>query len=413
MKIINKRVLAMAMGCLFSMPAWSQLACDKSYGFRVDVLTAIGTSPGSTLCASKSQVFIDATNNFNYSNSAYNQASATMVYGRFNDVSVELSYDANTRTLKYNFRELGIGNSFTGTSRAESQDMFVEYVKKQNIIGKIMQYQAMHSATSPIAGVGGIIPMAGGNDFSASFDTQSKVAAAGKQDGASANNLIGLSMVYGSYNVSGSGDRVSTINLPLSYTIRNDIDPRRQLVFSMPLGRVAVGDAISYQGGLGVAYRLPISDQWTLTPGGKYSVVASKDRATLSSVMSVNLMSTYLIPLASFDVAIGNMLGYYKTGKFSNGDYAFNPDVALTMTRNGIMLSSPTSIFGSKMAAEYSFIDTRYLGTKPFVSNTQEIGVTIGTNKNATNARSFMRGGVSYLRGKDTRGFQLNYGYWF
>jgi hypothetical protein len=453
---MTKKLIILAIGAGFALPlSAQQLSCGKSYAFRVD---ANGTV-GSTVCVSKATSFIDVAKDFNISNSAYTLTSAAQIMGRFNDVNIDFSYAVASNTFNYNFIEIGVSGSFTGINRQDSQDQFVDFVKKSDIIGKLMKYQALHSATSPIAGVGGIIPMAGALDFSSSFDTLSKItsgppqisavshvpgsvqatassqvpgsapissqaqggtkapgglpAQTGLQSESGSNNLIGIALSYSSYNVTGSSDKVSSTSLPLSYTIRNDIDPRRQLVLSMPLTQVSIGDASTYHGGLGIAYRLPLSDQWTLTPGGKYSIVASEDRATVATVMSANMMSTYVIPFDGLDMAIGNMLGYYKTGKFSHGDYSFSPDVTLTMARNGIMLSMPTSIFGDKMAAEYSFIDTRYLGDKPFVSSTQEIGVTIGTNRNATNARTYIRAGASYLKGKSVSGFTVNLGYWF
>jgi len=410
---LNKVIaLAVASGCV--APAMAQFStangCDSSYAFRADV----GTTLGQQLCASKSQVFIDAVKNFSLSNSGYTQTSAANVQARFNDVGVFLGYARNSNQLTYNFPELQMAGSFNGVNRDDSEQQFIDFVKKSDLIGKIMNYQAKHSATSALTGMGGAIPMAGAADFAASFDPMSQIVTGPGGTDSGSNNLIGIGFGYSSFNIDGSADRVRTMTLPLSYTIRNDIDPRRQLVFAMPLALVKVGDANTYQGGLGVSYRYPITDHWTLTPGAKYSVVASKDRATVSTVESASLMSTYVFTLGGNQaIAVGNMLGYYKTGKFSSRDYSFDPDVALTMARNGVMYSMPTAMMGGKMAAEFSLIDTRYLGDKPFVDNTQEIGVTVGTNRNAANARSFLRGGLSYVRGKATRGVTVNIGYWF
>jgi hypothetical protein len=408
---LKTRLLLIAVGSVCAAPAWSQssLHCDRSYGLRVDT----AGNQGTTLCASKATTFFDSVDNFQLNNNQYTETSQAQILGRFSDVNIVMNYAQNSNTLNYNFVELGESGSFTGANRDASEDQFTDFVKKSDIIGRLMKYQAANSATSPIAGVGGMIPMAGAADFAGSFDTLSKIGPSGVQTAGSSNNLIGVGLSYGSYNVDGSGDKVSTTSLPLSYTIRNDIDPRRQLVFNLPLTKVSVGDAASYHGGLGVSYRVPLSDHWTLTPGGKYSIVASKDRATVSTVMSASLMSTYAIPMDHFDIAIGNMVGIYKTGKFRSGDYSFDPDIKLTMTRNGVMLSSTPGFLGGKLAAEYSFIDTRYLGNKPFVSNTQEFGITVGTNKNASNARTYTRAGASYIRGKGTHGFTLNLGYWF
>lgn len=387
--------------------AAQQLDCGKSFGFRAD----INGSRGQTLCSSNVDAFIDSAKNFTLSNAGYTQISQATAMGRFNDVNVVLRYDARSNTLNYDFVELGMRGSFTGANRDESEELFEEYVKKGDILGKVLRYQAKNSPTSALTGEGGAIPMLAMADFNTSFDNASQIGVPDQNQ--TANNLIGVGLSYGSYNIDGNED-VKTTSLPLSYTIRNNIDPRRQLVLSMPLTQVTVDGAKAYHGGLGAAYRLPLTDRWTLTPGARYSVVASKDRATVSTVMSASLMSTYVLPLGGFDLAMGNMVGVYKTGKFSSGDYSFDPDVNLKMTRNGIMASVPTAMFGSKMAAEFSIIDTRYLGSeKPFVTDSQEVGITLGTNRKASNARSFTRLGATYVRSKTTKGFTVNLGFWF
>lgn len=402
-------IAAVALSGIISTSAQAQLSCDKSYGFQV----AVNGNQGSLICDSKSTSFIDALKNFSTSNINYTDTSVANVLGRFSDVNINLSYlDSSTR-LNYNFVEIGEHGSFTGATRKESQRMLEDYIKKNGIIGKIMNYQAQHSATSPITGAGGMIPMMMSADFNASFSASPTAVSAPASSGAGNNNLLGVGLSYGSYNVSNSADKVSTASIPLSYTIRNDIDPRRQLSFSMPITVVEVGSAKTVHSGLGVAYRLPLSDYWTITPSARYSAVASADRATVATLYSASIASNYVIPMSGFDIAIGNMLGYYQTGKFSAGDYSFDPSIKSMAMRNGVMLSQPVNL-GKKMTIEYSLIDTRYFGgDKPFLDNFQELGITIGTNKSAQDARSFVRGGLTLMRGPGTQGFTANIGYWF
>lgn len=383
--------------------ASAQINCNKSYAFRADV----NNIAGQTICDSSAETFIDTLSNFQASNLNYTQISAADVVGRFSDVTLTLRYAANSTTLSYNFVELGEAGSFAGATRKQSEDMFEDYLKKTGIIGKIMKYQAKNSPTSPITGAGGLIPTTVAADFNASF-----AGPVGANQGAN-NNLIGASIQYGSYQLSNSGDDIKTTSIPLSYTIRNGIDPRRQFSISVPITLVQVGDAKSVHAGIGLSYRHPITDRWTVTPTLRYSAVGSAERATAATVYSASLASNYVIPMDKFDIAIGNMVGYYATGKLSVGDYSFNPDVKNVVTRNGVMLSQPV-YFGKKLTAEYSLIDTRYLGSdKPFLDSFQEIGITLGTNKSAMDARSFLRGGVSYMHGKNVKGITANIGYWF
>ncbi len=398
---------ALVLGALCAPGYAQQLNCNKSFGFRADVNGVTGQS----LCASKISTFLDAAKNFTLSNANYNQTSAATAYARLNDVNMTFSYAANSNTLQYSFVELNESGSFTAANRDLAEEQFEDYIEKSGILGRLINYQAMNSPTSPITGVGGAIPTIGAADFATGFDSMSSIGAA-SQGNSAADNLIGIGMSYGSYNITGTDD-VKTTSLPLSYTVRSDSDPRRQLILSLPLTKITTGDAASYHGGVGAAYRFPITDRWTLTPGAKYSVLASKDRATVATIMSASLTSTYVMPVGDFHLGFGNMIGVYKTGKFSTDEYEYDPAINLKMTRNGLLLAMPASMFGASLSGEVSLIDTRYLGDKPFVSSTQEIGFTLGTNKRATNASSFTRIGLSYVRGKTTSGFTFNLGYWF
>jgi len=406
-----KQTLAGAvLAAISTLPAQAQqqqtqLDCGKSFGFRADV----DGVRGDTLCSANVDSFIDSAKNFSLSNSNYSEASAAMAQGRFNDVNVVLHYERASNVLQYRFTELGISGSFSGATREQSEDQFVEFMKKSDILGKVLRYQAQHSATSAITGTGGAIPMLATADFASGFDAASRAG----QENANVNNLLGIGMGYNTYNIDGQEDKVKTVSLPLSYTVRSDSDPRRQLVLSMPITQVTTGGARAYHAGLGMAVRLPLTERWTVSPGVRYSVIASRDRATVATVMSGSLMSTYVLPLGKVDLAIGNMIGLYQTGKFSNGDYSFDPGVKLKLTRNGLMGAFPTDLLGGRISAEVSLIDTRYIGDKPFVSDSQEVGITLGTNARASNARSFTRVGLSYSRSNVDKGVNLNMGYWF
>lgn len=395
----QQTVCSAVLGLAFALPvAAQQLDCGSSFGFRADV----NGNRGSTLCSTDAESFLDSVKSFNLSNTNYTQVSEAVATGRFNDVNVVLRYGAASNTLQYAFPELGISGNIAAANRDQAEDQFVDYVKKQDILGKVLRHQAMHSPTSQLTGVGGIIPMLGKADFATGFDGAGRLPGAGSP--------VGVGLSYSSHDIDGQNDRVKALSLPLSYTFHSKADPRRQLVLSLPLTEVTIGDAKSYQAGLGAAVRLPVTDQWTLTPGVRYSAVGSEDRATVATVMSASLMSTYVLGFGKVDLAIGNMLGVYKTGKFSRGDYDVDPDVNLKMTRNGLLVSLPAT---ASLAAEVSLVDTRYLGDKPFVSNSQELGVALGTNGKSATAGSFLRVGLTYTRAKSSDGFGVNLGYWF
>jgi hypothetical protein len=229
--------------------------------------------------------------------------------------------------------------------------------------------------------------------------------------GGESGNLIGVGFGLGQYRQAGITSRSYT--LPLSYTFRNDLDPRRQISFRMPITLTDADGSKGYYVGLGGSYRFPVSDNWSLMPTVNYALAGSQDLGALAAIASVSLTSSYIIGFDTFDLAIGNMAGYYKAVKAKSGDYAYDPGISNTVLRNGVMLSHPINIGGSTMSLEYSLVDTNFFGDDLYVNHFDEIGISLGTNKRATSARSYFRSGVSYLHSSKSKGFNVTLGYWF
>lgn len=401
----------------------NDLNCSTSYGFRVD----IDGTQGQTICSSSARDLEDILKDFSLSNQNYTDTSAAFGVGRVNDVGLIASYAENSNDLVISIPELDIHNQvFSGRTREQSEDQLEDWLKNSDVIGKIMNYQAKNSATSPITGVGGIMPVLASTDFNQSIEAISNITPSLNTTTSSinnttdttpvaVNNTLGIAVNVGSYSVKGSDDRVNTYTIPLSYSFKNNQNEQKQFILSLPLTMYSIGKAKGYHLGLGMAYRFPISEQWALTPGIRYALTGSVDRATAASIMSGSVTSTYQIPMQKFDLNIANMVGYYRTGKFKVDEYSFNPNIKQTMLRNGIMLSQPISVKNHPLAIEYSLIDTRYIGgDKPFMRDMQELGITIGTHHNHQNKKlSFLRAGIGYMYAKESNGVNFNFGYWF
>ena len=126
-----------------------------------------------------------------------------------------------------------------------------------------------------------------------------------------------------------------------------------------------------------------------------------------------SLASTYTWEFDSFDLTMGNMLGYYQTFNPPGLKYSLDPKIRTTAIVNGLFLSQPVSFGGSKMSIEYGVSDSRLSGTSLYQNNFQEVTISLGTNKNALSARSFLRGTLALQRAKDSKGVSLNVNYWF
>ena len=129
-------------------------------------------------------------------------------------------------------------------------------------------------------------------------------------------------------------------------------------------------------------------------------------------VGNASLASTYTWEFDGFDLTMGNMVGYYQTFKLPVKNTS-DPKIRIAALVNGFFLSQPVSFGGNKMSVEYGFSDTRLGGTEVYQNNSQELTVSLGTNKSALSARSFFRATLGLQRAKDSKGASLSLNYWF
>ena len=398
-----------------------------------DTITS-GTSSSPLGFTSVSDLFAKSTDaGLNQVNPLYNTNSAAVIRFGYRGLPIVLqTYDLTGAAIAVS---AGLNVSTTSVSllipglslqpiifNAQStRDANVEDLKTflknsgGDILNRLQQLLVKQSAIDPIAGnPSSMQSRMVSDDFDRNF-TQFATNirdVGGPIDGGTVNNLVGIGISYGNYSQAGLNS--SVVTLPLSYTFRPDLNPSRQLTIYAPITVTEVAGAKSYGINLGASYRLPINDNWALTPAFGYGISGSVDLGSAAAMMSASLTSQYTLRMSSYDLAFGNMVGLYQSSKFTAGDYSFDPQIRNTVYRNGVMASFPTNVMGRKMAFEVSYVNTIFTGTELYSNQTNEIGVTLGTNKGANTARSYLRAGLTYLVGeKDIQGLRLNLGYWF
>jgi hypothetical protein len=332
---------------------------------------------------------------------------------RLNGVPASFVFATGSPVLQLSIPALNITETFAGATREASARLLHDWLKNQEFArSALYRYQAQNVANNSFSAPGGLLWTTVANDFDSSMGEAATYSAANQASstGTSAS-LLGVGVLLSRHTVGGAG--VSSAAVPLSYTVRNDIDPRRQAMLRGGIGIVDRAGTQSYSGRISGAYRFPLSDQWALTPSFGAAFSGSNDAAYTVGLIHTSLISTYLIEGNGFDVVIGNMLGYYQTVKPPFGQFAANPNLSQTAFRNGVLLSQPVTLGGRKMSIEYSASDTRYFGTSIYQRNSQEIGISLGTNKSAYTSRSFFRTNLAYQQAKDSRGVVLTVNYWF
>jgi hypothetical protein len=405
---VRQTYVVMAIACLSTLPSVSQAACNTL--FQADV-TTVGTTQQFCL-SSIEDLYQTAIRNVGNSFPGYTDTSAVNSSINFLGVPITVGYAQNSNTVTFNVPELGINQSFTGATRTDSAILLRKYLEDNpDILARIQRRNAALSPLSPITGVGGVLPNAILSDFASSFgDSPTRIATSQTNASQGAQSVLGAGVVLNSQRVLGA--KVNTFSIPLSYTVRNDIDPRRQALLRASFGMTDAAGSRSYQGRVSAGYRFPMSDQWVLTPMGGLSLAGSKDAGFAVGVLNGSLGSTYTWELEKFDITVGNMVGYYQTFK-PPVKLASDPKIRLTAFANGIFISQPITISERRMSLEYGLTDTRLAGTEVYQKDSQELSISLGTNKNALSARSFFRATLAVQHARSSNGVSLSVNYWF
>lgn len=413
MQTTTRLLLATAIAACGALPlqAAAAIGCnDKNFGLGLSVLTSPSTAESGSRCEDTASKFFDLLTNDQLASivPSYTSTSIASAQVDFNGMPIYFDFETSGSTLRFRIPEFGVDVSFTGADRDASGDLLEDWIKDSGILSRILQYQAENSPNSPIAGPGGLIPTAAAADFDAAMSDTAREIEGNAAD--SPNLSIGAD--YGMVEVDGRKGDVTRI--PFSRVWRSTETPGQVFTLSGAVTQVQIAGATSYHGGLGAALRMPVTARWALTPSLRYSVTGSEDLAAVAGMYSAGLASTYHIPLDGLDLVIGNMVGYYRSTKISVGDYSIDPDIKTWSLRNGVMLAQPVNLFGMALAVEYSLVDTRYTGgTEFYVDNTQEVGVSIGTNRRGDVSKNYARFGLRYLHGRDTSTVTLSGSYWF
>jgi hypothetical protein len=319
---------------------------------------------------------------------------------------------------------LGINQTFSAQTADETFEQLKTFLTQSTVAGQIQRESARVSPVDPVAGnPSSLMARAVAWDFFNAFypfasnivEGSAMIAQVGGVPPGTLQGpfrpLPGVGARYDRF--SDQGQTTQGFTLPLSYTFRSDIDPRRQLSISLPITLADVDGARAYMGTLNTSLRLPVTRDWALTGSVGYSQVRATDLGTAGQIGSIAITSAYVFRTDYGDLALGNMVGYYKTISGHIQGISTDSGIANTVLRNGLLWSQRAAWLGSGMSIEYTLINTQYLGTDLYLENYTEIGVNVGSNKRADSVRSYMQGGLTYLASAKTKGFMASFGYWF
>ena len=385
--------------------------------YAKDLFNLTATIPGETASVSFNNVsdIVKAVDNQSLHTllTLYTPISAASITIDLRGLPTTVTYAANSTTLVFNVPSLNINKQFTGSTRDESQTLFEDYLKKNGngIFTKILQKLAASTAIDPTAGnPNSLMAKMGSSDFGAGTDF------GGGQMGRtqpSKNTLDILTLRFGSYSAGPYTQNVYT--WPINYTYRFDSDSRKQLIFDIPLTYTDTEGGKSYSTSLGIGFRYPVNNDWTLTPMVRIGGAGSVDLGSAAVIYSGSLVSNYNLYWGDTKISIGNMIAEFKADSLDIGGYSVGYNLTNTMLKNGIGFAVPLNfkMFGKPTSLELDIVHTDFFGDALYINRYFDFAMSFGTHGTESALDNF-RVGLTYTVGNNSyNGVMFNLGYTF
>ena len=344
---------------------------------------------------------------------AYTETSQVHITLNMRGLDFTAEYVKDSTELRVQSGAIAFTQSFHGATREESERAFRDYLEsnQENLLTRTLQYWVANTSIDPVAGnPNALINRMGASDFrgSATIPTLPTTQ--------TALSSFGTSASLGRYSTQ-EGHTISLFSVPMEYTHQFEEDPRRQIYLSAPLTYYSVGGSKSYDASLGVSYRHPISDDWSLSPGVRLGALGSVDIGSAAAVYAFSLKSEYRLYHDDLNIRIGNMIGSYSTMDLSANNKSFNYDISNQITKNGISLegSTATQLFGKPSSWEAAVAHTYVWGSDVFIDSYFDLIFTFGTRySDSGDSWDALRFGLSATIGNNSyKGFGINFGYTF
>ncbi len=323
-----------------------------------------------------------------------------------------VSYAEGSTALVFEIETLGIREEFEGATRDASEQKFRDHLETNgnDLLTRMLQEMVKSTPIDPLAGN----PKSLMSNMNAE-DFGGVLAGAMQFSAQTMASPFGASASIGQYSSNGYDTRV--LSVPFEYTYQLESDPRKQVKVSAPLTYLDYSGPKAYTGSLGVSYRHPINDDWSLTPGVRAGAIGSVDMGSAGVLYSASIKSDYNIYHNDLKINIGNLLGVYKSSSIDAGDFEVDYDLSNHITRNGVSLEGATDkkMFGKPTSWQAAVTHSYVMGDEVFVDSYFDLIISFGTrySDGGDNWDSLRFGLSATVGNNDYKGFGLNFGYVF
>ena len=349
----------------------------------------------------------------------YSDTSAVSAKLDLRNVPVNLSYAQNSSTLVFKIPSLGIERTYTGATREESKEKFVDALEglDKDLLKALTKEWVKNSPIDPVAGN----PTSLLSSIAVSMTDSLSDVATNQAFGLKGQSSSSFSMMprFGRYTQQGYG--LNVYNLPLAYSHWFDAK-KMGLVIDAPITLVDTEDALSGSLNLGVGLNFQVTSNdamtWYLMPQVRVGATGSQDFGTAALIYGGGLSSNAQFPInESSNISIINMVSYYKTDALKVGDFDSGYDLQNTIFRNGVEYSHVLhkTVAGSPLIAKLQYARTDFYGDQLYSDFQHDFSGSIGFKNLKPKAWiDEYRAGFTYTYADNNlKGFMVNAGYTF
>jgi len=359
---------------------------------------------------------------------AYTETSAASARVSLRGVPAELTFEGGSTRLRLLVPAVGIDQTFTGTTRDDSQRQLenfakglgtnigvstatlnsgdaraiVDAVTGSRAITRLLRYAV---ATTPLDPVAGNPTSLLSRMITADYDSVVTPTVPGTAFlPAAPGGHWGIGGTYLGTSVQGYRGNLFELTSRYAYNFGNGDG----VLVDLPVTFADLEGSQIYQASLGLGYRwqVPGVPNWSLTPRGRFGFAGSIDAGAIGGIASGSVTSALRFNLGTeTGLTIGNAIGYGETVPIRIQDYRISYDLSNWSFRNGVILSRRLGEVGGRtIDGSVSFTDTRFTGDRLYVNSYREYGIALSLRDGTVpNAPAPLQVGVSYLEG--SRGY--------
>lgn len=308
----------------------------------------------------------------------YTPVSAVSLDINLRGLIANTSFAANSTNLIVNIPDAGITTSFDGGSRDQSLALFRQFIKDGgSAIPKLLKAYARYSPIDPIAGnpnslmnqmaqadylLGSLSPLSGCDSC---WSAQPIVHQF--QAGTLATRAFS------------KGYDTTSITVPLRYSY----SPQGTWAFVLdaPFTYNRNGGASSIYSSLGLGLRMPVTDDWSVTPTFRMGSGGSLDLACSGTFISTGLISVYNLSVCDFVLSLTNYAGYITSTNFWLTGVNFNYHLQNYIFKNGLSITSCKgySVCNRPIYLKVAFEDSYFAGKRLYIRHFDEVSVALIT----------------------------------